>query len=147
LQDIVRSVRNLRAEKNVNPAKRLAATLVTADQAGLLEQQSVIIAVLSGLDSAQLSIRSSLPKKPDDSAVLVVGSVEIYLPLSGMVDRDAERTRLSKELSEAQSQVDRLEKLLSSDFASKAPAPVVAKEREKLAAYKETAEKLKAQLK
>ena len=79
--------------------------------------------------------------------MLVVGPVEIYLPFSGMVDLEAERARLSKELADTQSQIERLEKLLAGDFAGKAPAPVVAKEREKLAAYKETAEKLRTQLK
>jgi valyl-tRNA synthetase len=147
LQEMVRSIRNLRAEKNVSPAKRLVATLVSADQADLLNQQAPMIAGLAGLDPNQLSILQDLPKKPEESAVLVVGNVEIYLPLSGMVDIDAERARLSKELAEAQSQIDRLEKLLGSDFANKAPAAVVAKEREKLAAYKETAEKLMAQVK
>ncbi len=146
IQDIVRSIRNLRAEKNVSPAKRLVATLVSSEHADLLKQQSAVIAALAGLDPLQLSVLSDLPKKPEESAVLVVGPVEIYLPLSGMVDLDAERARLSKELAEAQSQINRLEKLLGSDFANKAPAPVVAKEREKLAAYKETAEKLQAQL-
>ncbi len=146
IQDIIRSIRNLRAEKNVNPAKRLAATLVGAERADLLNQQSVIIATLAGLDPKQLSVVKDLPAKPEDCAVLVVGPVEIYLPLAGMVDIDAERARLSKELAEAQSQIERLERLLGSDFAKKAPAPVVAKEREKLSAYKETAEKLKAQL-
>ena len=43
--------------------------------------------------------------------------------------------------------IERLEKLLSSDFTNKAPAAVVQKERDKLAAYKDTAEKIKAQLK
>jgi valyl-tRNA synthetase len=62
------------------------------------------------------------------------------------VDAGAEKARLSKELADTESQIDRLEKLLASDFASKAPAPVVQKEREKLAAFKETAEKLKAQM-
>jgi len=147
LQDIVRSIRNLRAEKNVSPAKRLEAMLVSGDQVDLLKQQSDIIAPLAGLDAARLSILTALPKKPDESAVLVVGPVEIYMPLSGMVDVDAERARLSKELAETQSQIQRLEKLLGGDFANKAPAPVVAKEREKLAAYRETAEKLQAQLK
>ncbi|HEX8990257.1 MAG TPA: valine--tRNA ligase [Anaerolineales bacterium] len=146
LQDIVRSIRNLRAEKNVGPAKRLAATLVSTDRTDLLRQQSAVIAALAGLDPARLSILSTLPKKPGESAVLVVGTVEIYLPLSGMVDEDAERARLSKELAETQSQIARLEKLLDSDFANKAPAPVVAKEREKLKAYKETADKLQGQL-
>jgi valyl-tRNA synthetase len=76
----------------------------------------------------------------------VVGSVEIYLPLAGMVDLAEEKSRLEKELKEAESHIERLEKLLGSDFANKAPAPVVQKERDKLAGYKETAEKLKAQL-
>jgi valyl-tRNA synthetase len=146
LQEIVRAIRNLRAEKNVSPAKRLQAVLIGGDKTGLLKEQSVILVTLAGLDSAGIAIHDALKKKPDDSVVLVVGPVEIYLPLSGMVDLDAEHARLSRELAEAESQIERLEKLLSSDFASRAPAPVVAKEREKLAAVKETAEKIKAQL-
>jgi valyl-tRNA synthetase len=106
-----------------------------------------VLASLAGLDGAQLSILASLKEKPADSTVLVVGPVEIYLPLAGMVDLADEKARLEKELKEAQSHIERLEKLLGGDFANKAPAPVVAKEREKLAAYKETAEKIRAQLK
>jgi valyl-tRNA synthetase len=78
--------------------------------------------------------------------VLVVGAVEIYLPLSGLVDADAERARLMKELAETRSQIERLEKLLGGDFAKKAPASVVEKEREKLAGYEETARKINSQL-
>jgi valyl-tRNA synthetase len=149
VQDIVRSIRNLRAEKNVSPARRLTATMVTAEKAELLTEQAPIIAALAGLDPKLLTVLTALPasRKPEESAVLVVGPVEIYLPFSGMVDVEAERARLSKELADTQSQIDRLEKLLGSDFANKAPAPVVAKERDKLAAYKETAGKLEAQLK
>jgi valyl-tRNA synthetase len=62
------------------------------------------------------------------------------------VDVAAERARLEKELAVTGSQIERLEKLLGSDFADKAPAPVVAKEREKLAAFKETAAKIRTQL-
>jgi len=64
-----------------------------------------------------------------------------------MVDLADEKSRLEKELKEAESHIDRLEKLLGGDFANKAPAQVVAKEKEKLEAYKETAEKIKSQLK
>ena len=84
--------------------------------------------------------------KPEDAAALVIGPVEIYLPLAGMVDLEQERARLEKELADANSHITRLEKLLASDFSKKAPEAVVAKEREKLATYKETAEKIKAQL-
>jgi valyl-tRNA synthetase len=120
---------------------------VAGNKTELLAEQAAIISSLAGLDSSQLTILNSLKTKPQDAIALVVGSVEVFLPLAGMVDLADEKSRLEKELAEAQSHIERLEKLLASDFANKAPAPVVAKEREKLAGYKETAEKLKAQLK
>ncbi len=113
----------------------------------LLKGQSAVIASLAGLDSSLLTFHHSLIEKPEDAAVLVTGSVEIYIPLAGMVDLANDKPRLEKELKEAQSHIERLEKLLSSDFANKAPAALVAKEREKLEGYKDTAEKIKAQLK
>ncbi len=88
----------------------------------------------------------SLDEKPDGHIALVVSSVEVYLPLAGLVDITEERARLEKDLAETQSQIDRLEKLLSSPFAKKAPEAVVQKERDKLAGYQETAEKLRTQL-
>ncbi|MBI2757664.1 MAG: valine--tRNA ligase [Chloroflexi bacterium] len=147
IQEIVRAIRNLRAEKSVAPSKRIAATFAAGEKTDLLKEQAATIASLAGLDHSLLSIQESLKKKPADSAALVIGPVEIFLPLAGMIDPADEKSRLEKELAEAQSHIERLEKLLASDFAGKAPAPVVAKEREKLAGYKETAEKLRAQLK
>jgi valyl-tRNA synthetase len=146
VQEIVRSIRNLRSEKNVPPSKRIAATIVSGDKADMLQSQAGTVAVLAGIDMEQLSVVKALAEKPEGSAVLVVGAVEVYLPLAGLVDLAEEKARLEKELAEAESQIARLEKLLASDFAKKAPEPVVNKEREKLAAFKETAEKIKAQL-
>ena len=76
----------------------------------------------------------------------MVGAVEIYLPLAGMIDLAEERTRLEKDLKDARSQIERLEKLLAGDFANKAPAALVQKERDKLDGYRKTAEKIEAQL-
>jgi valyl-tRNA synthetase len=146
LQDAIRTIRNLRAEKKVSPAKRLPAMIIGGTKTDLLKEQSSNIAALAGLDHSQLTIHQSLSTKPENAISLVVGAVEIYIPLSGMVDIDEERTRLEKELTSLQVQIERLEKLLGSDFANKAPGPVVQKERERLAAFKETAEKLKSQL-
>jgi valyl-tRNA synthetase len=146
IQEIIRSIRNVRAEKKVSPAKRLPATLAGGPKTGLLKEQASVISALAGLDQAGLSIVESLDSKPENSIALVAGLVEIYVPLSGMLDLAEERKRLEKELADTQSQIDRLEKLLGSDFANKAPAPVVQKERERLAAFKETAGKLMAQL-
>lgn len=147
IQEIVRSIRNLRAEKNVAPSKKIAATISAGAKTDLLKEQSKVIASLAGLDHSLFTIHSSLKDKPADSAALVVGSVEIYLPLAGMVDLASEKTRLEKELKEAESHIRRLENLLNGDFAQKAPPALVQKERDKLAAYKDTAEKIKAQLK
>jgi valyl-tRNA synthetase len=146
VQEMIRSIRNLRAEKNVAPSKRIAASIAAGAKTGLLQEQSQVIASLSGLNEEELSIAETVSDKPKDAVTLVVSSVEIYLPLAGMVDLAEEKTRLDKELKEAESHIARLEKLLAGDFANKAPAHLVAKEREKLAGYQETAEKIKAQL-
>jgi valyl-tRNA synthetase len=146
VQDTIRSIRNLRAEKKVSPAKRIPATLVGGAKARLLKEQSAMISTLAGLDNSQFSVIDSLDAKPENSLAVVAGPVEIYVPLSGMLDLQEQRKRLEKELAEIQIQIDRLEKLLGSDFANKAPAQVVQKEREKLVAFQDTAGKLRAQL-
>ncbi len=146
IQEIVRSIRNLRAEKDVKPGKKLPAVFAAGERASMLLEQKGVLASLAYLDAEKLEIHEILATKPENSTTDVVGPVEIYLSLSGLVDSAEERARLEKDLAETQSQIARLEQLLSSDFASKAPAAVVNKEREKLTAYKETAEKIKAQL-
>ena len=146
MQEVIRTIRNLRAERKVSPTKRIPAMIVCSARLELMQEQSKVITTLAGLDEKQVAIVESLVSKPENSVALVAGPVEIYIPISGMVDQDEEQKRMKKELSETQAQIDRLEKLLGSDFASKAPAPVVQKEREKLAEFKQTAEKLKAQL-
>ena len=146
VQEVVRTIRNLRAERKVGPAKRLPATIVGGIKKELLQEQAKVITTLAGLDEKQVTILASLASRPVNSVALVAGTVEIYLPLSGMVDQEEQRGRFMKELSDIQVQIDRLNKLLESDFASKAPAAVVQKEREKLAEFQQTAEKLRALL-
>ncbi len=63
------------------------------------------------------------------------------------MDTSEERQRLDKALADAEGQATRLEKLLASSFAERAPAEIVQKERDKLAGYQETVENLKKQLK
>jgi valyl-tRNA synthetase len=145
VQDIVRAIRNVRAEKAVKPGRRIPAAISGGYKAAVLNEQLPTLVALSGLDAGAVEIAEAV-EKPAESLTLVVGPVEIHLPLAGLVDPDAERDRLGRELAEAQDQVTRLEKLLASDFASKAPPALVQKEREKLAAYRETAAKIRAQL-
>ena len=146
VQEVVRAIRNLRAEKGVEPGKRIAATFVGAEKTELLQDQTETLRSLARLDDSTMSIVESLSDKPEGAVALVVGPIEIFIPLEGMVNLAQERERLEAELKEAESHIARLEKMLNSPFAQKAPPAVVEKEREKLAGYKETAEKIKAQL-
>jgi len=146
VMDVVRAIRNLRAEKNVPPRRRIPAVLVGGERTPILRQQGAAIATLAKLEIDHLAIIEALQDKPEGHIALVVGPVEIYLPLAELVDTAEQRARLEKDLGEAESQIQRLEALLAGPFAEKAPPPLVEKEREKLAGYRETADKLRAQL-
>jgi valyl-tRNA synthetase len=146
VMEVVRAIRNLRAEKNVPPARRIPATLAGGARTPILREQASAIAQLAQLDAGKLEIVPFLEQKPEGDIALVVGPAEIYLPLAGLVDPAEARRRLEKELAEVETQIQRLEALLNSPFAEKAPVAVVQKERDRLAGFLETAEKLRGQL-
>ncbi len=146
VQEIVRSIRNMRAENNIKPGLRISAIFISKTKSGLLKSQADIIVALAKLDAARIEINTKLEEKPKDHVALIVDSVEIYLPLADMVNPAEQRARLENELTVAISQTLRLEKLLSGSFAQKAPEQVVAAERKKLTSFKKTTTKLEAQI-
>jgi valyl-tRNA synthetase len=146
VQEIIRAIRNIRSEKKVQPSRKISAILAAGKLTAALRDQAKNIAALAGIDPASLTITDALEKAPDNAVSAVAAGFEIFLPLSGMVDSSEEKERLGRELQETRSQIERLEKLLSSDFANKAPAQVVEKERQKLQGYRETAAKISSQL-
>jgi valyl-tRNA synthetase len=144
VMELIRSIRNARAEFGVEPAKRIKALIAAGQAKDLLVAQTETLVTLARLDPAKLRIAATLPEKPRQALSLLVGGVECYLPLAAMVDLAAERAHTEKELAAAQADVARGEKLLSGDFASKAPAAIVEKEREKLAANRQRLAQLEA---
>ena len=146
VQEVIRAVRNLRSEKNIKPAVKISATIESTEAADTLRRQADTLCALAGIDADKLQIHEKLEGIPEDHNVLVVGSINIYLPLTGMVDISEERSRLERKLVETQSQIDRLTKLLDGPFAQKAPPEVVGKERDKLAQYQKTADQINNQL-
>jgi valyl-tRNA synthetase len=146
IMEVVRSIRNLRAEKNVKPTQRIPATLVAGKHTSILQGQSATIAALARLDPDQLTILESLAEKPEGDIALVAGPVEVYLPMKGLVDTTEQRARLEKAQTETRSQIKRLEALLAGPFSEKAPPDVVENERRKLANYQEKADKIASQL-
>jgi len=135
LRDLVRGIRNARAEYDVEPGKRIEAIINGGDQSAMLARQAGLLSALARLDLDALTIDERAEAPSEAHATIVGGDgVEVYLPLAGMVDLDRERARLTAELEAAQSEVARLEKVLSNEqFVAKAPPQVVQRERDKLA--------------
>lgn len=147
VQALITGIRNIRTEYKVEPARLIAATIVAGAQTALIDAQRAIIARLARIDANQLTIAESLDQRPSHAATLVIGSVEAHLPLAGMIDLEAERARLLKELEAAQAEAARREaKLATPGFVDKAPAAVVQRERDGLAAVRETITRLQDRL-
>ena len=80
------------------------------------------------------------------SATALVGDLEILVPMAGLIDKDAELERLAREIDKLEKDLSRIQgKLSNSSFVDKAPAAVVAKERDKLQAQQQALEKLQEQ--
>jgi valyl-tRNA synthetase len=144
--EAVRIIRNARAEQKVEPTRKITALIAAGEQQATVSALRNTLARLAGLDMQTLKIETALMTKPTNALTLVASGMEIYLPLAGMIDADKERDRLSKELAQAESDVAKAEKLLDSDFAKRAPAAVVEKERAKLAEAQDRRAKLQERI-
>ena len=133
IQEIVRAIRNARAEYNVEPGRRIAAIFDEGGHA-LAQENLELLTSLARLDGAQVTISSSAGEGSTSPAVqLSAGGITTYLPLAGMVDLEAERKRMEKDLANVESQISRAEGLLNNEnFVGRAPAQVVQRERDKL---------------
>ena len=133
LVSLITEIRKLRSEMNI-PAKARPAGLAISGDAALaerLKRHSALICQLARLDSIVQADAA-----PEGSAQIVVGETTYALPLEGVIDFDAERTRLDKEIEKTAGEISRLEKKLSNErFVANAPADVVAAERAKMADY------------
>ncbi|PKO00437.1 MAG: valine--tRNA ligase [Chloroflexi bacterium HGW-Chloroflexi-4] len=143
IQDVVRANRNLRAEKKIQPNVKTPGKIVNQESSAIFSQEKEIIAALGMFEINNLEILKDLAEAPEGWTSTVSAGSAIYIPVPESAE---DKDRLSAELAVVTSHIKRLEGLLGSDFANKAPAAVVEKERAKLAEYKESFEKLKAQL-
>ncbi len=150
LMDIIRAVRNVRAEVNTPMSKKVAMTISAKDAsiASILEANKGYIEKFCNPDG--LTIGASL-EAPAQAMSAVVSGAEIFMPLAGLINIDEEIVRLEKELDKWAKEVKLVSGKLSNErFVSKAPEALVAVEREKLADYEAkfaTVEKRIAELK
>ena len=146
LRQVITAIRNVRSEKGIPAGSRLAAAFGAAEHAPLLASQQALLTSLARLEPDSLTIESTLPAPPAGAIPLVVGTIEIYLRAAEAADTAAERQRLIKDLHEAEAQIARLKDLLAGPFATRAPAAVVEKERQKLAELEQARQRLARQI-
>lgn len=133
-KDIVVGIRNIRSEYKVEPGKYIGVTIVSPHHDALSEQRE-LLARLARLNLDELSIVATLANRSKAAATVVIGDIEVFVPLAGLIDLDAERQRLTKELTAAQTDAERRRTRLSDEtFVGKAPAAIVQRERDALAA-------------
>ena len=138
--EIVHSIRNTRAEHQVESNKWVTASVYAGDLAARLKPYSAIIQTLSQSKPLELIDSHYTGRSDEKDLVAVLKETEVVIPLASMVDMEAERNRLQKEYTETKANVERLAvRLKDPNFVNKAPPAVVQKER---ARYDEGADKL-----
>jgi len=141
LMNVITEIRTIRSEKQVPPGRKITAIFQTdAERQQVLKANIQYLQNLAGLAEVEIGAPG---EKPERSAAAVTNGIEIYLPLAGMIDLEAEAKRIEKELAKAKQELERTEKKLSNPgFVNKAPEAVVEKEKEKLALLTDTVAKL-----
>jgi valyl-tRNA synthetase len=144
VMDLVTAVRNIRGEMRIAPGATLAATLRPGpDAAALFTANGPLIDALARV---RLTVDPNATR-PRASAMAVIGGSELYVDLTDVVDLAAERQRIEKEIAKVVERVDFLKgKLAKPDFAERAPAEIVARERERLVEQEAVHAKLVASL-
>ncbi len=144
LRETVVAIRNMRAEMNVPPSKRVDAFVVT-DNPSFVTGVAGYLEKLAGLSSVTLV--SGKGEVEGAVASVVTTLAEVLVPLGELIDTDKERERLQKEIASTSADVERLSKLLgNAAFVAKAPQKLVDGEREKLARAEEKLAKLEEKL-
>ena len=147
LIEIVHSIRNARAEHKVESNKWIEARIYAGSLSSALMPYLLTIQTLAQARPLNILDVRHRGQSDEKDLVLVLKDAEVVIPLASMVDLEAEKTRLQKELDEVKASVGRLEIRLNDQvFISKAPAAVVQKERDRLDAGRDKLQRLEQQL-
>ncbi len=144
VMQFITGVRSIRSQMNIAPKKQLSVLLkdAQAEDKTRLENNRNFLSRLANLESIEV-----LDGEAPAAATALVGKMEILIPLEGLIDKDAEIARLNKEMSKLDKVIKQSSgKLANENYVAKAPAEVVAKEREKLEEMQQAYQQLQQQV-
>ncbi|KHE91684.1 MAG: valine--tRNA ligase [Candidatus Scalindua rubra] len=131
LQDLVRAVRNIRSNMNIPNKTPLNAIISVRDNETKtrLDSHRSFIVQMANLDGVEIGVDVG---KPESSASEVVNDIQIFVPLKGLIDKDAEKEKQKEHLNKTNSHLEIVrKKLLNENFVKNAPAQIVSAERDK----------------
>ncbi|NOZ54256.1 MAG: valine--tRNA ligase [Gammaproteobacteria bacterium] len=132
VKSVILSLRKIRGEMNIPPGKPLPVLLQNGnehDQQRLEKHRSLLASLGKTASMSWLDPKDDAP----ESAMALVGSMKILIPMTGLIDKDAEITRLQKDIDKLQNEIERCQnKLSNKQFVDRAPAEVVNKQRQSL---------------
>jgi valyl-tRNA synthetase len=143
--EVVSAVRSTRARYGISPKVALPVVVKAEERdVELLNAQANLITSLANVESLECAVAA---EKPEAAVAVLSAGLEVYLGLSGLVDFEAERTRLSKERDAVAKDAAKFEKKLSNPgFLSKAAPEIIEKDKAKLADLNDKLARLDAQI-
>jgi valyl-tRNA synthetase len=141
LREVISAIRGIRSDMGIDPARQVEL-VVRGEEASLdiLRRGETHLQRLARVKELK---SGEMLAKPSHAATAVVSSLEIFIPLEGLIDLEVERERLSKRIQEMEGRLSAVEKKLQNEsFLKRAPAEVVDHERAKQADYQEKLNKL-----
>lgn len=143
--EIIKAVRNIRAEADAAPGRKLTMEIRTSALADVIPEIQSYIRNMANI--TDIKVIPADATSADDAMTAAVKDAEILIPLQDLVDFDEEIKRLEKEQARLQSEVERVEKKLANKgFVNKAPEKVVQEEREKGEKYRDMLETVEKRL-
>jgi valyl-tRNA synthetase len=146
IKAFVLGVRQIRGEMDISPSRKLPALLesVADEDRARLATHAAYVQRLAGLES--LRVLQSDERAPP-SATAVVGGMRVLVPMEGLIDPQAEATRLEKRITKIRDEIKRATaKLANENFVRNAPAEVVVQEKTRIADFERTLASLEGQL-
>ena len=133
MAEVVRAVRNARREAGVPAGNWVEVVVRPGDQQVVLVQEAEFVTRLARVKPLRVMADGEAP--PEKAISLVAGRMEVFLPLEGMVDLDAERERLEREVAALEGEIEHVQKLLGNkNFVDRAPDVIVQQHRDRQAA-------------
>jgi valyl-tRNA synthetase len=147
IQGVISSLRNIKAEMGISPAKEVKVVIKTSDENELktLEDNYLFITKLAKIE--EMTYGKDVTK-PEQSGFRVTGNSEVYMILTGLLNVEAEIKKITEQIEKVQKDLDKVNaKLADERFTSKAPAHILERERRIQKEYQDKMDKLTENLK